>query len=162
MKNIILAGGVLLLVVVGVVWWGIGSSRQTQAEFSDGELIMEESTYDFGEIIMQDGDVMHRYLLKNGSSEPVNITEVYTSCMCTEAVVEVNGKRTREYGMPGHSPSDSDITIMPGEEAYVEAIFDPAAHGPSGVGLAERSVYLSTNSRTAPKMEMMFRAMVRR
>ena len=44
----------------------------------------------------------------------------------------------------------------------LEAVFDPAAHGPSGVGLAQRYVYLETNSAKSPKLEISFQAMVTR
>ena len=45
--------------------------------------------------------------------------------------------------MPGHGfvPS-ADVVLNPGETAEVEVISDPAAHGPSGIGRIERSVYL--------------------
>jgi len=63
--------------------------------------------------------------------------------------------------MPGHAgPSKTNITVKPGESVVVETIFDPAAHGPSGVGLAERSVYLESNSQKSPKLELKFSAVV--
>jgi hypothetical protein len=134
------------------------------AEASSGRLVAEASMHDFGTIEMTDGDVMKDYKVRNAGTEPVTITMVYTSCMCTTAnVVDASGRTYRGYGMPGHGPvSKADITVAPGETAIVEAVFDPAAHGPSGIGLADRTIYLETNSAETPILELAFRAMVTR
>ena len=115
-----------------------------------------------GTIAMKDGKVSHRFEVKNEGQEPVRIEKIYTSCMCTEAsIIDGQGKNWGTFGMPGHAgPSKTNITVKPGESVVVETIFDPAAHGPSGVGLAERSVYLESNSQKSPKLELKFSAVV--
>ncbi len=39
-------------------------------------------------------------------------------------------------------------TINLGEEAEVEAVFDPAAHGPAGLGRIQRTVSLENNGKS--------------
>ena len=53
---------------------------------------------------------------------------------------------------------DSD-TIDLGEEVSVEVTFDPAAHGPSGVGPIERQVVISTGANQQP-ISLQFKAVV--
>ena len=66
--------------------------------------------------------------------------------------------------MPGHKGlrASADMEVPAGESVKVEVIYDPALHGPSGVGLAQRSVYIETNSKVAPRLELKFQAMVAR
>ena len=81
--------------------------------------------------------------------------------MCTTAILKMSsGKELGPYGMPGHggfAPSISQI-VDPGEEITVKAIFDPAAHGPAGVGPIERAVYVENDS--GRPVEIQFKAMV--
>lgn len=106
-------------------------------------LTAPEQEFDFGNISMAAGKVSHTFKIKNIAAEPVVVDKVYTSCMCTAASLEINGKKTGPFGMAGHGfiPKISK-TIASGEEASVEAVFDPAAHGPAGVGPISRTVYL--------------------
>lgn len=114
---------------------------------SSGKISAEDASYDFGTVSMAAGRVSHVFKIKNSSAEPAKIVKLYTSCMCTEAkLATVNGVKG-SFGMPGHmSIPEINVTMAPGEEATVEAIFDPNAHGPAGVGKMDRTVTLETNS----------------
>ena len=61
--------------------------------------------------------------------------------------------------MGGHGfiPSINE-TINPGEEASVEVVFDPKAHGPAGVGKIQRVVTIDNNA--GSPMELSFSALV--
>ncbi len=50
------------------------------------------------------------------------------------------------FGMPGHGSVQTDIdrTVEAGEDFTVRVIFDPAAHGPNGLGKVTRVVTLHT------------------
>ena len=139
-----------------------GESNPESIVYSASALSAIESDFDFGTISMKDGDVSYGFEVKNNGSESVTIKKVYTSCMCTAAyITDGSGEKYGKFGMPGHGViPNTGIKIGPGELALVEAIFDPAAHGPSGVGLAERSVYIESNSAKSPKLELKFRALV--
>lgn len=155
-----------VLFIASLVWLASISENSSPAvaKYSQGSLSGSGQDYDFGTIVMDRGNVEHEYKVKNESAEPVVITKVYTSCMCTYAIIiDPAGKQHGSFGMPGHGKSPfTEIALNPGEEATVRAVFDPAAHGPSGVGLAQRSVYVETNSAQSPKMEFSFSAMVTR
>ena len=93
---------------------------------------------------MAKGLVEHKYILKNNSTEAVKIGRVETSCMCTVAFLIAGDNEVGPFGMPGHGgPAGSaNLTVSPGEEIVVRAVFDPAAHGPAGVGPVERQIAL--------------------
>lgn len=68
--------------------------------------------------------------------------------MCTEAALVQGGERFGPYGMSGHGFIPRiDRIVAPGEEVTVEAIFDPNAHGPAGLGRADRVIYVQTGAR---------------
>ncbi|MCJ7838363.1 MAG: DUF1573 domain-containing protein, partial [Burkholderiales bacterium] len=91
--------------------------------------------------------------------EPVLIRKLYTSCMCTTAALVKDGKAGEAFGMPGHTPIPTiNVPIKPGEQAFVEVVFDPAAHGPAGVGPIERVVTLENNG--GQPLELEFAALV--
>lgn len=96
---------------------------------------------------MANGIVRHSFAVKNAGDIPVTVRQVYTSCMCTEATLLVaGGRRIGPFGMPGHGmPPSINREFAPGEEATIEVAFDPAAHGPAGVGMIERLIYLETD-----------------
>lgn len=156
--------GIILgvLVLVGLIWIARpdGQSDNASAVKSNGSLTVEEANnYDFGSISMAAGKVKHAFKIKNTSSEPVTISKMYTSCMCTTASLMTGDKQFGPIGMLGHGAIPSiNQTIKPNEEATVEVVFDPAAHGPAGVGRIQRTVTLENN--TGRPLELQFAAMV--
>lgn len=156
---IIFAAAAVVLAVVFLAQKNGGD--ENTSKYSASALTAFENFFDFQTVSMKDGKVSHKFEIKNEGEEPVRIEKVYTSCMCTEAsVADAKGRNWGTFGMPGHTPAKTNIEVKPGETLTVEAIFDPAAHGPSGVGLAERSVYLESNSQKSPKIELKFSAVV--
>jgi len=154
-------GGLLL---VALIFWGraAGENDNGDSPYSASVLVSTETDFDFGTIPMYGGDVVHEFTAINDGTEPIVVGKVYTTCGCTTAIlVDASGKEYGEFGMQGHGlPSDTKVEVGPGEPLLVRAIFDPAAHGPSGVGLADRSVYVETNSAKSPKLEFSFKALV--
>ncbi|MEK9194386.1 MAG: hypothetical protein AAB884_01100, partial [Patescibacteria group bacterium] len=91
------------------------------------------------------GKVSYPFKIKNSSETPIQISSLYTSCMCTSASFKVGDKKTGPFGMPGHGfVPKLNKTLNAGEEAIVEVVFDPNAHGPAGVGPFERQIYLDS------------------
>ena len=124
-----------------------------------GRLSTSETRFSFGPISMAHGKVTHRHPISNVGTEPLVIRKMYTSCMCTTAALVKNGKTSDAYGMPGHAPIPTiNVPINPREEAFIEVVFDPAAHGPAGVGPIERVVTVE-NSAGQP-LELAFSALV--
>jgi Protein of unknown function (DUF1573) len=117
------------------------SPTATAAPQRSGALRAREAYFEFGPISMASGKVSHRYWFRNESAAPVLIRQVYTSCMCTTATLVKGMRVIGSYGMPGHGPMPAvNQTLAPDEAAYVDVVFDPAAHGPAGLGRTERVV----------------------
>lgn len=121
------------------------NGEQTTSSVSSSVLKVDRDFHDFGNISMKDGKVVTTFRMTNSGSEPVSVNKLYTSCMCTEATLKVAGEVKGPFGMPGHSPLPSfDQVLAPGQTADIEVVFDPNAHGPSGLGLMERQVIVES------------------
>lgn len=120
---------------------------------------VNEPFYNFGNISMRNGNVSYFYKIKNSSDSPALISRMYTSCMCTSAALIYKDKKIGPFGMPGHGfvPKTNEI-IAPNDEAEVEVVFDPNAHGPAGVGKISRVVYIESEG--GGKLELVFEATV--
>lgn len=168
-RNIITGAGAVILVLGGLIIAAMPEPGTKQPERVESHpsalanaasgLSAREANFNFGSISMAGGKVTHGYWIKNAGTEPIIIRKLYTSCMCTTAALVKGGKKSDPYGMPGHGfiPSIS-VPINPKEEAMVEVVFDPAAHGPSGIGPIDRVVTVE-NSGGRP-LELAFRANV--
>ena len=156
--------GVIIAIAVlgGIIWTARpnpGNNIASVPLSSARTLKAEETNFDFGQISMAAGKVKHAFKIENTASESVVIEKMYPSCMCTEALLMTDGKQFGPYGMPGHGFAPKiNGTINPGEEATVEVVFDPAAHGPAGVGRIGRVVYLENSAGEA--LELGFTALV--
>ena len=161
MKNISITIGIIAVFLGGLVWisGGAGSGGNADPAFGGlSALSAEERQFDFGRISMSAGNVSHAFRVKNQGPSDLTISRLYTSCMCTTASLETADGRSRAMGMPGHGPiPELNKTIAPGEEATVEVVFDPAAHGPAGVGPVTRVVYLESGGE---RFELRFSANV--
>lgn len=146
-----------LLLLIPAILILVGCKAVAPAATVNSSLVPSSTEYDFGTIAMEDNEVSTRYELTNTGEEPVTITNMYTSCMCTSAKLHYDGKTSDTVGMPGHGTSDQiNITVQPGETTEVEAIYDPNAHGPMGTGLNRRTVILNTNSSSTPEIQLNF------
>lgn len=149
MKSVLISVLATAVLIVGLVWFArpdTDVASQTR-EISDDTLISDEANYDFGTISMAAGKVSHSFRITNTRPEPLVIEKIYTSCMCTTAALSTQGKTFGPFSMPGHGIIPKiDAVIEPGEEATVEVVFDPAAHGPAGVGRIERDIILENNA----------------
>ena len=134
------------------LWYGegkIGSGNYS-------ELLSEEKSFDFGSVSMAQGKVNHSFTVRNSGESQIKITKIYTSCMCTEATLVNGNSRKGPFGMPGHDGLSSQINevVNPGKEIHIEVVVDPTAHGPQGTGLAQKIVYIETDSAINPILEL--------
>lgn len=120
-----------------------GSMPATAQPIPEHALTADTTLHDFGTISMKDGNVATTFTVQNTTEQPVPLKKLYTSCMCTSASLKINGGTKGPYGMLGHGiiPTFTE-TLQPGQEAQIEVVFDPNAHGPSGVGPIDRFVAL--------------------
>lgn len=143
-----ISGELLLLAVLG--WFSVGRERPATVSgpSSTSALVAENGSFDFGEVEMKRGVVSTTFVIRNSGDKPLEITKVYTSCMCTEASLILPGRQPLgPFGMPGHGFIPTlNAVLGVGEEAQVKAFFDPAAHGPAGIGRVSRTIYLENNA----------------
>lgn len=141
-------------VVAGIVYFvpfnKIIPSRVIEDEKSDvvnAKLVADHNEYDFGIIQITGGKVKHSYRLKNEGSDSLQISKVFTSCMCTTAQVKMtDGKVYGPFGMSGHGGDTSaKIAVPAGQEVELTIEFDPMAHGPDAIGPIQRVVYVKTD-----------------
>ena len=160
-KNTILSIIVIIGFLIGLIWIS-QSPKNLENNFSSSGNVLsaQELLFDFGTISMAAGNVTHEFTINNSGTEPITIKRLYTSCMCTTASLITSQERIGPFGMPGHGfmPRLNE-TILSGEEAIIEVVFDPTAHGPAGIGLAERVVYVENNA--GSPLQLKFKAMVK-
>src|SRR3989344_3147780 len=121
-----------ILVLAAMIWVARPAAEKGTVNYpegSSGALEAKESSFDFGTISMAKGKVSHSFAVKNSGAGPVTIEKMYTSCMCTTAVLMKDGRKFGPYGMAGHGfiPKINEA-LASGAEAVVEVVFDPAAH----------------------------------
>lgn len=137
-----------LLVIASVGLILITKPAPTGTNFQaslDSVLVSNDSSFDFGVISMARGKVSREFSFVNSGEESLAINQIYTSCMCTTAVLDLAGRKFGPFGMPGHGFSAPiKAEVGPNEAGKLNVVFDPAAHGPTGVGPVERIVYVKT------------------
>lgn len=153
--------GTALILVLGVTWISkSGQDNKSAAqEKTSGKLTIAENDFELGEISMKNGNVYREYQLSNNSQEPVTITKMNTSCMCTKAQLKEGEETLTGWaGMSGHSTGTlyPNQTVNPGETVTVVANFDPNAHGPDATGPIHRTVNIQTNSKTNSTLSLNF------
>lgn len=121
-------------------------NTETEPPVAPAPLEADRIRHDFGDVPIGGGNVEAVFRVTNAKDSEVRLAAVYTSCMCTTAVLEfANGSVEGPFGMPGHElPIEIDRALAPGESVLVRASFDPAAHGPEGVGPTRRRVVVHT------------------
>ncbi|MGQ0526004.1 MAG: DUF1573 domain-containing protein [Betaproteobacteria bacterium] len=159
----------LIALAVGMVGFGIYKADQRVAKpryesqrpvAVAGALASQQPFHDFGQISMAAGKVAHRFRVWNTGATAVTINRLYTSCMCTEATLYTPSGRKGPFGMPGHGPLPAVHQVIgPGGMAEVAIVFDPAAHGPAGVGPTERVVTIRSDD--GGQLDLRFVAMVK-
>ena len=146
-----------LLIVGFAIWQGGKESPAKEvdaiASVDIKDLEVSPASYDVGTIKMKDGNVVKTYEVKNTSAESMKLQRIATSCMCTKTKIKIGDKETREFGMEGMGDKNPPVNLeLPsGQTATVTAIFDPAAHGPKGVGSFDRTVFLYFSNPTGTK-----------
>lgn len=129
----VLTGGLILL----------GQSSSNDLSISSGKAVVVEKDYSFGNVKMSSGNVVKKFIIKNSGSEILKLTNVKTSCHCTTASISIENKKSPSFGMSGFSSWIGEV--KPGTLAELEVIFDPAFHGPNGVGQINRFISVETS-----------------
>jgi hypothetical protein len=155
---------VTFLLIVGVSFVFGGREQKEEAVVAGTKvegLEAKPETYDLGDVPINGGLVTKEYEVMNTTSSVLKLKKIATSCMCTKAKVKIGDQETKFFGMEGHGDKNPPVNleIAAGEVAKVTMEFDPAAHGPQGVGPIDRSIFL-TFSDPAGVKELGFKGVV--
>ncbi len=169
-----LAAGTAIVILVGIYFSSQNTAPQPRSGYQERPATEQPAAeqrgsvralasvspfHNFGNISMAAGKVSHRYWIKNIGAASLNINKLSTSCMCTDATLITRAGKKGPFGMPGHGPTPRiEERLAPGESAQVDVVFDPAAHGPAGIGQTDRIVTIE-NDEGLP-LELRFSAMV--
>jgi hypothetical protein len=162
MKNnqiIALVVGISTLLIIGGVILASRAPKPADIIVSEeSQVEIEETNYDWGEIQLQGGNVEKVFTIKNSGKADLKLANVSSSCMCTEAQIEIDDDISPLFGM--HSNSSWVGSVRPDGQATLKVIFDPAYHGPSGTGQISRIVSVETNDQNNPELEFKLKAFV--
>lgn len=145
-KSIILIAIVTLGLVTGFAFLLSvkGAKERTLVTTEIQRLDANPTYYDLGEVLIKGGIVTKEYEIKNTTGNDMELIKITTSCMCTTASVKAGDKETRFFTMEmgGDRNPFISLKVKKDETVKVTVRYDPAAHGPQGVGPFDRVVSL--------------------
>ncbi|MDP2631360.1 MAG: DUF1573 domain-containing protein [Candidatus Uhrbacteria bacterium] len=124
MKNILIVI-IVAAAIVGIYLISTGDDKGDTQAFSEGEIVFDESEYDFGVIKQSGGIVSHDFTFTYNGVGSLNVLSLPTSCSCTSAEIDLN-------------------VLEPGDTGVLTVSFDPNLHE-EPEGKFYRSVYLITD-----------------
>jgi len=139
----------IVIITIGIlvvaIYFGIKTKSINKiTDSSEVSMTVDANTYDWGIIDYDVGIVSKNFSIKNTGNTTLQLYNIKTSCMCTTAQLKTPEVTSRKYGM--HEKTTGVIEVKPGETANLLVEFDPAFHGPSGLGPITRTVTINTNS----------------
>lgn len=141
---LILVGGIVLLS-------GGGSTSATITASQNAKAKVDQKNYDWGQINMKGGNISKTFTIKNIGTDTLKLTNIKTSCHCTKAQVKIGNISSPYFGMNNVSSWIGEVP--PRQEAQLEVVFDPAYHGPQGIGPITRLVSVETNDKSNSRIE---------
>lgn len=144
--------GTVLIIAVFAIWQGdksggianvsVATPTPSKPPTVVSGISVSPQPFDWGKIKYGGGIVETKFTLKNTTSDILKISKIETSCMCTQASMKLGDKESPFFSMPGHGGPNPgwQADFQPGQEAVITAKFDPAAHGPEGVGKVDRVI----------------------
>lgn len=159
-KNIILTSAIIMIGLIGGAYLAFNQGQSVPEFTTINTTITTPSTsHDWGEIGIDNGNVSQTFQINNKGEETLILSNIATSCMCTTAQLQKGEDQSPLFGM--HTESSYIMELQPGESASINVTFDPAFHGPSGVGPITRLITVKTNDKTQPELTFTLTAMVR-
>ena len=135
---------------------GLAIFSPSPSKFSDIKYTKEavasvaDQTYDWGTADIKEGNLVAEFKITNSGTQELKLFDVKTSCTCTTAQLVSKTAKSPIYSM--HSGISYVMGLAPNKDALLRVIYDPAFHGPSGVGMIERTVTVRTNDSKNKKM----------
>ena len=119
-------------------------------QIAEAKAVVSSKTHSWGDIPIKGGDAEAEFTIANEGTSALKLFNVVTSCTCTTAQIEADGRKSPKFDM--HSKSSYVLEVPAGGEAKLKVVFDPAFHGPQGVGVMDRQVKMETNDATRPDL----------
>ncbi len=148
----------ILILGGGVIFLSGSPASATISTYQNAKVSVDQKTFDWGQINMKNGNVNKTFIIKNTGTDVLKVTKVKTSCHCTKAQVTINGTTSPSFGMNTAFPWVGEVA--PGNEAQLSVVFDPAYHGPNGVGPITRYISVDTNDQNNSTLEFTLTANV--
>lgn len=141
-----LIGIVVFLTMTTQVVPNVKASESAKASIS-------QTQFDWGNISYSGPKATKTFTIANVGTDTLQLFNIRTSCMCTNAYVSINGEDSPQFGMDmGNNVSSYIGKVAPQGKATLTVVFDPAYHGPQGIGPITRYVEVDTNDKTNPKL----------
>lgn len=168
LKNTLITIAAIAIAVIGLAWWGAKSSINApnsavhptlEQSGTKSALSAPENFYDFGTISMAKGNVSHKFVVTNPTDKDVMVSDLVTSCMCTSAYIIDGNAKIGPFGMAGMGfLPKANMLVKAGETREIEAVYDPNAHGPAGIGPIDR--FISLTDTNGGNLELEIKAVV--
>lgn len=150
--------GLVVLLVGGIMFTSrIGNAAKISQNIQS-KATTDHLNFNWNTISYSGGLAKHEFVIKNNGQADLNLANLKTSCTCTQAYLVIGSTASPRFNM--HSKSDWTGTVKPGQEAKLEVEFDPAFHGPTGVGPIERIISLETSDPQLPYLEFKLNGVV--
>jgi len=154
-----------ILVITSFIFFGgiflLPRNSATLERKGSAQIEISHLSFDLKKIPYSGGIVTHPFKIKNIGKGNLEIANIATSCMCTQAYFKSGNIESPRFGMKGMSPPSSwKAALKPGQEGEIIAVFDPSYHGPQGKGPVERIISFETNDTNKPYVELSFRGIV--
>lgn len=161
LKPVVVIIIVSTLILFGGMWLVAKTAPTSSVESSStAKVTTSETTYDWGTVNMENGKVEKIFPIKNDGQDTLKLFNVTTSCACTTAQLVLSDQASPLFGM--HTKSSYVLDVLPGQEAELKVIFDPAFHGPNGVGPISRTITVETNDAAQKQLTFTANALVTR
>ena len=162
-KKVIALISLFFVFVIGIALlvFSTGSQKAELSKTKGASLETFQTDFNFNNIKYSGGKVTHIYKVKNIGDKDLQIANLATSCMCTDVYFKKGNEQGPSFGMKGMTaPSTWTGNLKPGETAEIVGVFDPAYHGPSGIGPVQRTLSFETNDPDHPYVELNFEGVV--
>ncbi len=119
------------------------------------EISLEPASFDLGDVSISRGTVSTTIIVRNKGKTELVIDNIETSCMCTTAVLIINGALSPVFGMnmnDGNHPTGWKGVIPAGENASLQVSYDPTMHSDLR-GPLTRTITLYSNDPVDPQKE---------
>jgi len=160
--KIVIIGVLLTAILVGggVVVMSRSPNAASLEKTDKTKFFTDHTNFDWGKINYNGGVVNHVFEIKNSGESSLKLANIKTSCMCTTAKISTKNGASPTVKM--HEVSDWQGVLEPGETAQLEVVFDPAFHGPTGVGPVERIISVETSDPNKANVEFNLKGVVTR